>query len=134
MGTLCGAYGVTVGATGTPLSRDSCTGNVCSCSIGFSGIYCLDDNQCQCASSPCNAAFTLTCNDNGLSTDPGYECICDSLHMGTTCNEEIDACTPNPCENGGACNSETIGEFMCTCTDGWTGQTCTDDVPECDGK
>jgi hypothetical protein len=33
-------------------------------------------------------------------------------------------CMPNPCLNGGACNTTDAGKFSCTCGDGYTGATC----------
>ena len=36
-----------------------------------------------------------------------------------------DLCDPNPCQNGGACNYESVG-FSCSCTEGYTGDTCTE--------
>ncbi|ELT87560.1 hypothetical protein CAPTEDRAFT_120633 [Capitella teleta] len=38
-----------------------------------------------------------------------------------------NACLPNPCENGGACESSGNG-FTCTCEPGWMGETC--DTPD----
>ena len=36
---------------------------------------------------------------------------------------EIDACDPNPCQNGGICDY-LAGNFTCTCSDGYEGLNC----------
>lgn len=49
----------------------------------------------------------------------------------------IDQCAPKPCKNNGTCrmiqNSDGAIVFDCTCTEDWTGNTCTEKVPTCDG-
>lgn len=39
-------------------------------------------------------------------------------------------CQSNPCRNGGSCYDRFNG-FHCNCPNGWTGETCADDVNEC---
>lgn len=39
----------------------------------------------------------------------------------------VDACTDNPCANGGECKVGTKGEAQCTCAQNYAG-------PTCDGK
>ena len=36
---------------------------------------------------------------------------------------DIDDCSPNPCENSGAC-TDLVNAFQCACTPGYTGDTC----------
>ncbi|CAL8388327.1 unnamed protein product [Gadus morhua 'NCC'] len=40
-------------------------------------------------------------------------------------------CAPNPCRNGGMCESYGRQEFTCRCLEAWTGPNCTQDVDEC---
>ncbi len=37
-----------------------------------------------------------------------------------------DACTPNPCLNGGQCIANGYGGFTCQCSPGYSGQRCED--------
>ena len=39
------------------------------------------------------------------------------------CITDIDDCSPNPCENSGAC-TDLVNAFQCDCTPGYTGATC----------
>ena len=34
---------------------------------------------------------------------PGFECDCDAGFTGVTCDEDINECDPNPCQNGATC-------------------------------
>lgn len=44
--------------------------------------------------------------------------------------EYCDACTPNPCQNGGQCQSSGItGGFRCICPPGFLGRLCEDRDP-----
>ena len=40
-------------------------------------------------------------------------------------------CASNPCQNGGTC-TDTYRGFICQCPDNWEGETCQDDVNECE--
>jgi Notch-like protein len=33
-------------------------------------------------------------------------------------------CSPNPCQNGGTCQSTNTGSFMCVCPPGYVGYCC----------
>ena len=40
-------------------------------------------------------------------------------------------CASNPCQNGGTC-TDTYRGFICQCPDNWEGETCQNDVNECE--
>jgi len=42
-----------------------------------------------------------------------------------------DPCSPNPCENDGVCSEGENGDALCTCEEGWTGDSCDTDFDEC---
>ena len=57
------------------------------------------------------------------SAAPGYTCNCNAGWQGTNCDQNVNECASNPCQNGGTCNDGLNG-FTCTCTDQWTGPLC----------
>lgn len=46
---------------------------------------------------------------------------------------EISSCSPNPCANGGSCqlDDSAQGGYLCTCSEGYTGTNCDEDINEC---
>ncbi|XP_061172826.1 macrophage mannose receptor 1-like isoform X2 [Saccostrea echinata] len=46
-----------------------------------------------------------------------------------SCSDKFDPCSSTPCQNGGECNSNKTGTYICTCRQGWTGETCKERVP-----
>ena len=60
--------------------------------------------------------------------------LCSRLFKRTLTNFDVndfnyfigDACTPNPCLNGGTCISNGFGGFTCQCPAGYSGQRCED--------
>lgn len=70
-----------------------------------------------------------TCGEHGACHEEfmgGAICKCDEGYTGTSCEEEINPCYPNPCANGGKC--EDTNGFNCSCADGFSGITCTEGI------
>ena len=61
----------------------------------------------------------------------GQMTMITTVSGGAICEET--ACAPNPCQNRGACelNENVTGGFECSCRDGYTGNTCEQDIDEC---
>ena len=59
---------------------------------------------------------------NCLLYSPGY--------VGPNCTDLDECKTGSPCKHGGTCTN-TIGNYQCDCTNGWTGQSCQIDIDEC---
>jgi Notch-like protein len=60
-------------------------------------------------------------------TRPVYLCT-----TGQFCTEDVDECQlqPNACHNGGTCFN-TLGGHSCVCVNGWTGESCSQNIDDC---
>jgi len=64
------------------------------------------------------------CEISGSSIIPyeGYE---------TCFLPDLNACNPSPCLNGASCELSGDDSFKCSCSEGWLGDTCSQDLDEC---
>ena len=65
-----------------------------------------------------------------------FTCNCAPGYNGTTCENDIDECDPNPCQNGGICEDK-INDYNCICPKCYAGKNCEtvrDDICGCSGK
>lgn len=53
------------------------------------------------------------------------------LYLGVNCEENLDECLSNPCQNGGTCDDRDNG-YVCYCSLGYAGTHCEMDVAVCD--
>lgn len=56
--------------------------------------------------------------------------MCQPGYTGQFCEEDINECLPEPCQNGGMCIDRLNG-FECECMPGFTGYVCDEDIDEC---
>lgn len=93
--------------------------------LWFSGILCTATSE-RCLSGPCQNGASC------VDTVDDYACICPTggvRYMGKNCDELYDACFFAPCENCTSTPGST--EYQCICTDGLSGDNCTEEVDEC---
>ncbi|KTF87440.1 hypothetical protein cypCar_00025640 [Cyprinus carpio] len=67
-----------------------------------------------------------------LNTATGYICRCDPGWAGQNCDQNVNECSSNPCQNGGTC-TDGINGYTCTCSSQWTGPQCQTPQQECGG-
>ncbi|KAJ8279108.1 hypothetical protein COCON_G00061740 [Conger conger] len=133
------------------LCQDNHGNYTCNCWPGFEGRLCEVDIS-ECGSSPClsgGSCFELSWETlYGIEPllpalfDPqqaaGFVCRCQPGLRGTLCEEDINECNLNPCQNGGICEN-SHGGYTCHCLkqsqDGssYGGENCTEVLVGCEG-
>ncbi|XP_072276141.1 protein crumbs homolog 1 isoform X2 [Pyxicephalus adspersus] len=94
----------------------------CLCWPGYTGSLCETEIH-MCRSQPCK--FGMECVElpwfNGSVKSnkeeeqfSGYICICGSGLSGVHCEQDINECESNPCQNGGTCEN-LHGTYTCHC-------------------
>ncbi len=99
-------------------------------------------------------AFFFAELQDGVGT---YRCTCEPGWTGVNCDEDINYCVPDPCQNGDCevkdsincpvCISvaqnllgfmpllcfmqDGVSTYRCTCEPGWTGVNCDEDINYC---
>ncbi|XP_067673802.1 uncharacterized protein [Haliotis asinina] len=93
----------------------------------FSGKYCQTNERNNCKNNVCRD-YSVCRNLIG-----GHKCVCPSGGQYTQprCDRDNDRCNPEPCKNGGTCNSWGDARYQCTCRPGFTGVNCETEVDEC---
>eukprot|EP01051_Picozoa_sp_SAG22_P003120 SAG22_NODE_148_length_17459_cov_18.266359_1_plen_327_part_00 len=129
--------------TNTAKDTDTVPSHKCKCKSGYSGHDCEEQ---PCHSNPC--ARANECDNQPQSNGSArFKCNCPPGFCGSVdCRQprldsyddcSVAVCGSHPCGHGGTCNPETprrsnnYNYYSCTCSDGWTGDNCDDDIDEC---
>ncbi|XP_072045350.1 uncharacterized protein [Amphiura filiformis] len=98
-----------------------------------SGCECDTVTQFQCVTGGC-VDITWMCDglvDCYDGSDEATETCTTETTTQETTTQAVDECLANPCLNGATCESDFIGSYTCTCSSGWTGVNCEEDINEC---
>uniref|UniRef100_A0A667IVY1 Protein crumbs homolog 1 n=1 Tax=Lynx canadensis TaxID=61383 RepID=A0A667IVY1_LYNCA len=107
--------------------EDSDDNYTCHCWPGYTGTQC-ETHINECNSNPCHsggACVELSSEKQyghiaqlpssfSYPEASGYVCICPPGLTGIHCEEDIDECSSNPCQNGGTCEN-LPGDYTCHC-------------------
>ncbi|GFY11570.1 neurogenic locus notch homolog protein 1 [Trichonephila clavipes] len=98
----------------------------CTCAEGFIGQACEIQDLCAASNNG-----TEICDHGECMESKGVrECRCNEGHYldreSRTCKKIMKPCLPNPCSNEGKCTPLDSSTFNCTCSEGYTGPSCSD--------
>ncbi|XP_070177359.1 protein crumbs-like isoform X2 [Littorina saxatilis] len=108
----------------------------CECKLGYTGKNC---SEADCAQNPCLNGSTC---DDRVTADWGtdWQCMCQEFFGGRRCNIP-GPCAFHPCNasNTDSCKQDLFNttdtnvssNFTCVCKSGWEGDTCSQDINEC---
>eukprot|EP00061_Rhincodon_typus_P009676 g33345.t1 len=81
----------------------------------WTGLYCdVPSVSCEVAAKQQGLDVEQLCRNSGLCIDAGntHHCRCQAGYTGSYCEEQVDECTPNPCQNGATC-TDYLGGYSC---------------------
>uniref|UniRef100_A0A3Q1H9L7 Neurogenic locus notch homolog protein 1 n=1 Tax=Anabas testudineus TaxID=64144 RepID=A0A3Q1H9L7_ANATE len=87
----------------------------CKCETGWTGHYCdVPSVSCEVAAKQRGVDVAHLCRNSGQCLDAGnvHYCHCQAGYTGSYCEEQVDECTPNPCQNGATC-TDFLGGYTC---------------------
>ncbi|XP_040841130.1 protein crumbs homolog 1 [Ochotona curzoniae] len=108
--------------------EDNVDNYTCHCWPGYTGAQC-ETQLDACSSQPCQPAGECVQlssrqreGEGGVAGLPalgnleaaGFVCICQPGFTGVHCEEDINECSLNPCQNGGTCDN-LPGGYTCRC-------------------
>ncbi|XP_013388160.1 neurogenic locus notch homolog protein 2 isoform X4 [Lingula anatina] len=107
---------------------------LCACQSGYKG----DGQTCTIADiclvkDPTYNEIPRNLCANGVCITFGetWKCKCFLGWNGTLCDENIDECAVNPCQNGGNC-TDLVATYRCSCPGGFTGKDCETNINDCE--
>ncbi|KAF7707538.1 milk fat globule EGF and factor V/VIII domain containing b isoform X1 [Silurus meridionalis] len=94
---------------------------ICICPEGFTGDTCNETETGPCHPNPCTNDGI--CEPQRGDVFGGYFCKCPKGFEGTHCENNVNDCAAQPCQNGGSCQ-DLDGDFYCKCSSPFVGKYC----------
>ncbi|KAG7473924.1 hypothetical protein MATL_G00100890 [Megalops atlanticus] len=98
---------------------------ICICADGFSGDTCNSTDTGPCSPNPCKNDATCDVISNSRRGDmfSEYVCKCQPGFDGVHCQNNVNDCAKQPCQNGGVCR-DLDGDYSCRCPSPYVGKHC----------
>ncbi|XP_076027182.1 milk fat globule EGF and factor V/VIII domain containing b isoform X3 [Genypterus blacodes] len=114
---VCSNGGTCVTGAGAPF--------ICICPDGFTGEICNETETGPCHPNPCQneGACELTGQSRRGDVFSEYICKCQPGFDGVHCQNNVNDCAGQPCQNGGVCR-DLDGDFKCHCPSPYVGKHC----------
>ncbi|XP_076877600.1 milk fat globule EGF and factor V/VIII domain containing b [Brachyhypopomus gauderio] len=96
----------------------------CICVDGFTGDTCNETETGPCHPNPCkNDGICEVDSSQRGDVFTGYVCRCPKGFSGSHCQNNVNDCLGQPCQNGGQCR-DLDGGFSCKCPSPYVGKHC----------
>ncbi|XP_034031812.1 milk fat globule EGF and factor V/VIII domain containing b isoform X3 [Thalassophryne amazonica] len=114
---VCSNGGTCVARQGAPF--------ICVCPDGFNGDTCNETETGPCKPNPCknDAICEVTGQTRRGDVFSEYVCRCQPGFEGVHCQNNVNDCAGQPCQNGGTCR-DLEGDFKCHCPSPYVGKHC----------
>ncbi|OQV24028.1 Polycystic kidney disease protein 1-like 2 [Hypsibius exemplaris] len=104
-------------------------GHLCSCPVNK--FLAIDKSTCDDHCSGVTCQINTACNP----LPDKFQCGCTAVSRGELCEDIIDLCTPNPCQNEGKCVAEPDSATpSCDCARNYIGTLCEEEITDCGRK
>ncbi|KAL3084174.1 hypothetical protein niasHT_039300 [Heterodera trifolii] len=126
------------------LMSNSVVGFRCDCPRGFFGKFCQVRVRSGCVDLPCQNGGSCADSSPPPSSSPisfrhrripPFLCLCANGWTGQICDQPLENCRVNSCQNGASClvDPNSSFGFVCRCPHGWRGILCgeKEEVDEC---
>ncbi|XP_077373711.1 milk fat globule EGF and factor V/VIII domain containing b isoform X4 [Festucalex cinctus] len=114
---VCSNGGTCVTRQGAPF--------ICICPDGFTGETCNEAEKGPCKPNPCKNDGICAATGHSRRGDvfTEYVCKCQPGFEGVHCQNNVNDCAGQPCQNGGSCR-DLEGDFKCHCPSPYVGKHC----------